>query len=157
MKSSVYLRRNGICLTLDSFVVRNVLRYGRSIMMEQRMTEEELRAWLKRPEGEGLEFKKAQKDVPHDAYKTVCAFANTNGGWVIFGVSDDGKITGVDASVVSDVQRAFLSTLNSGQKLSTHIEAEPHPHEIDGKHVLAFYIPEAQRHDKTRSSQSQSE
>ena len=112
------------------------------------MTEEELRAWLKRPEGEGLEFKKAQKDVPHDAYKTVCAFANTNGGWVIFGVSDDGKITGVDASVVSDVQRAFLSTLNSGQKLSTHIEAEPHPHEIDGKHVLAFYIPEAQRHDK---------
>ena len=35
------------------------------------MTKEELRALLNRPEGEGLEFKKAQKDVPHDACKTV--------------------------------------------------------------------------------------
>ena len=130
------------------FVVRNVLRYGRLIMMEQGMTEEELRAWLKRPEGEGLEFKRAQNSVPQNVYTTVSAFANTNGGWVIFGVSDKGEITGIDASKIDEVQNAFLSTLNSGQKLNIRIEATSHHHEIDGKHVLAFRIPEAQRHEK---------
>ena len=130
------------------FVVRNVLRYGRLIMMESGMTKEELLELLKRPEGADVEFKAARNDVPHDAYKTVCAFANTDGGWVIFGVSDDGKITGVDASRVSGMRSDFLSTLNGGQKLSAHIEADPHDVEIDGKHVLAFYIHEAPRHEK---------
>ena len=115
------------------------------------MTEEELRAWLKRPEGEGLEFKEAQNSVPQNVYTTVSAFANTNGGWLIFGVSDEGmphEITGIDASKIDEVQNAFLSTLNSGQKLNIRIEATAHHHEIDGKHVLAFHIPEAQRHEK---------
>ena len=52
------------------------------------MTKEELLELLKRPEGGDVEFKKAQNSVSHDAYKTVSAFANTNGGWLIFGISD---------------------------------------------------------------------
>ena len=115
------------------------------------MTEEELRAWLKRPEGEGLEFKEARNNVPENIYKTVSAFANTNGGWLILGVSDEGlphEITGIDASKIDEVQNAFLSTLNSGQKLNIRIEATSHHHEIDGKHVLAFRIPEAHRLEK---------
>ena len=150
LKFGVYLRRIGICLT-PRFVVRNVLRYGHAIMMEQRMTEEELRAWLKRPEGEGLEFKRAEKEVSDTAYKTACAFANTNGGWLIFGVADEGlphEITGIDPSKIDKVQNDFLSELNNGKKLNIRIEATSHHHEIDGKHVLAFRIPEAQRHEK---------
>ena len=58
------------------------------------------------------------------------------------------EITGIDASKIDEVQNAFLSTLNSGQKLNIRIEATSHHHEIDGKHVLAFRIPEAQRHEK---------
>ena len=115
------------------------------------MTEEELRAWLKRPEGEGLEFKRAEKEVPDNAYKTACAFANTNGGWLIFGVADEGlphEITGIDPSKIDKVQNDFLSELNNGKKLNIRIETTSHHHEIDGKHVLAFRIPEAQRHEK---------
>ena len=115
------------------------------------MTDEELRAWLKRPEGEGLEFKRAEKEVPDNAYKTACAFANTNGGWLIFGVADEGlphEITGIDPSKIDKVQNDFLSELNNGKKLNIRIETTSHHHEIDGKHVLAFYIPEAQRHEK---------
>ena len=115
------------------------------------MTEEELLELLKRPEGEGLEFKEAQNSVPQNVYATVSAFANTNGGWVIFGVSDKGmphEITGIDASKIDEVQNAFLSTLNSGQKLNIRIEATSHHHKIDGKHVLAFRIPEAHRLEK---------
>ena len=115
------------------------------------MTEEELCALLNRPEGEGLEFKEARNNVPQNAYKTACAFANTNGGWVIFGVSDEGlphKITGIDPSKIDKVQNDFLSELNNGKKLNIRIEATSHHYEIDGKHVLVFRIPEAQRHEK---------
>ena len=112
------------------------------------MTEEELRAWLNRPEGEGLEFKEARNNVPDNVYAAVSAFANTNGGWVIFGVTDEGEITGVEPRKVDEVQNAFLSTLNSGQKLNIRIEATSHHYEIDGKHVLAFRIPEAHRLEK---------
>ena len=82
------------------------------------MTEEELRAWLKRPEGEGLEFKRAENEAPDNAYKTACAFANTNGGWLIFGVADEGlphEITGIDPSKIDKVQNDFLSELNNGK------------------------------------------
>ncbi|MCI0695597.1 ATP-binding protein [candidate division KSB1 bacterium] len=49
------------------------------------------------PLGE-LEFKKSltQQD---DALKTATAFANGNGGWILFGVKPDGSIIGVDIGV----------------------------------------------------------
>ena len=115
------------------------------------MTEEELLALLNKPEGVNLEFKKARDDVPDNVYRTVSAFANTDGGWLIFGISDEGvphNITGVTPDKVDEVQGAFLSALNSDNKLSTRIEARPYHYEIEGKHVLAFYISEAQRHEK---------
>ena len=115
------------------------------------MTEEELLALLNKPEGVNLEFKKARDDVPDNVYRTVSAFANTDGGWLIFGISDEGvphEITGVTPDKVDEVQGAFLSALNSDNKLSARIEARPYHYEIEGKHVLAFYISEAQRHEK---------
>ena len=133
------------------FVVRNVLRYGRLIIMESGMTKEELLELLKRPEGGDVEFKKAQNSVSHDAYKTVSAFANTNGGWLIFGISDKGmphEIIGIESSNIDKVQGDFFSARNDRHKLSVQIEAELSDFEIDGKWVLAFHIPEAQRHDK---------
>ena len=35
-----------------------------------------------------VEFKRAQRGVPGSAYETVSAFANTEGGWLVFGVRD---------------------------------------------------------------------
>jgi ATP-dependent DNA helicase RecG len=48
---------------------------------------------MKIQESQTVEFKESWKD---DYLKTVCAFANTDGGVLYIGVNDDGKVIGVD-------------------------------------------------------------
>jgi predicted HTH transcriptional regulator len=52
------------------------------------VTRDELVARLKGYEWTDFECKKAQRSVPRDTYSTVSAFANTEGGWLLFGVSE---------------------------------------------------------------------
>ena len=54
------------------------------------MTQEELLELLKGHEWRDIEFKEAQRDVPRNAHETVAAFANTDGGHLVFGVKKDG-------------------------------------------------------------------
>ena len=115
------------------------------------MTREELIARLKGYEWTDFECKKAQRSVPRDAYPTVSAFANTQGGWLLFGVSEVNgqlQVSGVDADAFDRVQNDFLSALRSGQKLNQVISAEPHVYELDGKRILVFHIPELPRYQK---------
>ena len=59
-----------------------------------------------------IEFKEARRDVPRSAYETVSAFANTQGGHLVFGVkqsNEDFEIVGVLS--VDKVQGDFMSTL----------------------------------------------
>ena len=113
------------------------------------MDRDELLRRLKGFEWNDLECKRAQWSVPEDAYKTVSGFANTAGGWLVFGVSErDGslEITGVDDP--DKVQNDFLTTLRSGQKLNRILAMDPKRIEIDGRHVLMFQVLEASRADK---------
>ena len=113
------------------------------------MTQDELLSRLNAFEWGDFECKRAQRGVPEDAYKTVSAFANSAGGWLVFGVSEYGRdleITGVEEP--DKVPAAFLSTLRAGQKLNRVITPESRAYEVDGKHVFAFHIPEAARADK---------
>jgi ATP-dependent DNA helicase RecG len=55
------------------------------------MTQEELINMLKVHEWRDIEFKEAQTDVPRNVYETVSAFANTDGGHLVFGVKKAGK------------------------------------------------------------------
>ena len=113
------------------------------------MEKAELIERLKGYEWNDVEFKRAQRGVPDSAYETVSAFSNTEGGWLVFGVQDDGgglEIVGV--LEVDKVQNNFLSTLRSGQKLNRVIAADERLIEDDGKALLVFHIPEARRQDK---------
>ena len=115
------------------------------------MTRDELLARLKGYEWTDFECKKAQRSVPNDAYVTVSAFANTAGGCLLFGISEDsGKliISGVDPDALDRVQNDFLSTMRSGDKLNHVLTVEPYVYEIEDKRILAFYIPESPRHQK---------
>lgn len=54
-----------------------------------------LREFLKKGEGENIEF----KQTIHDEYKiakTICSFANTSGGTILIGVRDNKSIAGID-------------------------------------------------------------
>jgi len=58
---------------------------------------------LSSPEGKTLEFKRALSS-PRPILKTLVAFANTAGGILIVGRTDDGSIVGLD-DVHADEER----------------------------------------------------
>ena len=113
------------------------------------MNREALVDRLKRPEWSDAEFKEARAAVPKSAYEAASAFANTQGGTIVFGVRDrEGETEVVGVDQVDKVQNEFLSTIRSGQKLSRSIEVAADAIEVDGKTLLAFFIPESPRSRK---------
>lgn len=113
------------------------------------MNQDELLARLNGIEWNDFECKRAQRGVPEDAYKSVSAFANTAGGWLVFGVSEvDGQLLVTGVEEPDKVQNDFLAVLRGGQKLNRVIAVDAHRFEIDGKHVFAFHVPESSRSEK---------
>ena len=113
------------------------------------MERDELIERLGKYEWSDIEFKEATRAVPKSSYETVSAFANTTGGWLVFGVRDSGgtfEVVGVIE--VDKVQNEFLSTLRSGQKISREIGVTEQMIDTDGKTLLVFHIPESSRRDK---------
>jgi predicted HTH transcriptional regulator len=61
-------------------------------------------------QGEGLRLEfKASISAPHRIARTLCAFANTSGGTLLIGVSDDGRISGIP-SEYQEVQKMERAT-----------------------------------------------
>ncbi len=113
------------------------------------MDRDELIDRLKKYEWSDIEFKAAQRASPKAAYETVSAFANTGGGWLVFGVRDEnGKLEIVGVIEVDKVQNEFLSTLRSGLKLNRPINVAEELIETDDKVLLVFQIPESPRTEK---------
>jgi ATP-dependent DNA helicase RecG len=113
------------------------------------MNQDELLARLNKYEWNDVEFKKAQRGVPDDAYETVSAFANTAGGYLVFGVEDNrGSFEIVGVIEVDKVQNDFLSCLRAGRKFNRTISVQESAVEHEGKTLLVFHVPEASRNDK---------
>ena len=113
------------------------------------MDRDSIIALLGRHEWNDLEFKKGQRGVPSETYKTVSAFANSKGGWIIFGVKDDsGSFDLIGLLDVDSVQNDFLGVLRSGTKFNHVISCEEELIQFGDKTILAFYIPESPRYKK---------
>ena len=113
------------------------------------MTKEKLLELIEKYEWNDFECKKATHGVPDDAYKSVSAFANTQGGWLVFGIKDsDGQLSILGVEEVDKVQNDFLSTMRSGGKMNRIITVKEEIIEHDGKTMLVFYIPESPRNEK---------
>ena len=113
------------------------------------MTRDELIELLHRHEWRDVEFKEAQRGVPRDAYESVSAFANTEGGHLVFGVRKSGQdmeIVGV--LDVDKVQSEFLSTLRQPDKLSVVVDVKEELHRHGGSDLLVFHVAEAHRSQK---------
>jgi ATP-dependent DNA helicase RecG len=113
------------------------------------MNQDELIARLNKYEWNDVEFKRAQRGVPEDVYESVSAFANTSGGYLVFGVQDNhGSFEIVGVVEVDKVQNDFLSCLRAGGKLNCVISVQESALEHEGKTLLVFHVPEARRKDK---------
>ena len=112
------------------------------------MNKKELIIKLQDIEWEDFEVKEAKSEVPKNAWETVSAFANTAGGWLIFGVSKSGrgyKIIGVQN--LEKIEHDFLTTLRA-DKFNKKIAVKAKKYAIEGKHVFGFYIPPVEGKDK---------
>jgi len=105
------------------------------------MTKEDLILKLSDLEWEDFEVKTAKAELPKDCWETVSAFSNTTGGWLLFGIKQNGKtfdIQGVENP--EKIEQDFLNTIRGG-KMNVFIPTIQAKHDFDGKTVLAFYIP----------------
>ena len=106
------------------------------------MTKEDLLQKLSGIEWDDFECKRAQEKLPDDVWSTVSAFSNTSGGWIVFGVKQQGKlfeINGVNNG--EKTESDFLNTLRNGQKFNMRLSATGKKYIFDGKLVLAFFVP----------------
>lgn len=113
------------------------------------MTRDELLAKLQSIEWGDVEFKEAAFAVPRDAFSTVSAFANTSGGYLVFGVKEMRGSFSVTGVIEADrVQNDFLGQVRDLNKISVRLPVRPHLHSLPEGTVLAFWIPEAERFAK---------
>lgn len=105
------------------------------------MDKKKLLERLEELEWEDFEVKEANNSIPKNSFETVGAFANTNGGWLVFGVRHSGKkfeITGVESA--EKIEQDFTTALR-GEKFNQKIQVSSRRYSVDEKTVLAFYIP----------------
>jgi len=105
------------------------------------MTKDELLARLQDIEWDDFEVKSAKSELPKNIAESVSAFANTQGGWIILGVRQEGRhfeVQGVDNA--EKLEQDFISSLRNQSKYSTLISCKQQKYVIDGHVVLAFYI-----------------
>lgn len=92
-------------------------------------------------EGEGFEIEfKRRISSPEKIARTLVALANTKGGYVLFGVDDDGTIVGVE-SEKSEIEMIYHAARDFvDPPLEPQVDVVP----FNGKDVVVCYIEESQ-------------
>lgn len=105
------------------------------------MSLELVKILLKKREKIRIEFKEARNSVPQNLFETVCAFLNREGGSILLGVDNKGKVTGVEPSV-SDQMCSDISSLSNNQnKLSPPFLLFPSEVDLKGKKIIHIQVP----------------
>jgi len=106
----------------------------------------QLKNLLKAGEWNDIEFKAARNELPKSSFETVSAFANTHGGWLVLGVSQQAEAFDISGVLQPDkIQNDFLSVLHADKKVNHDIQVTEQRMDADGKTVLIFHIAENPR------------
>src|SRR3989338_126607 len=106
---------------------------------------ESLRRLVREGESDTLELKKSLSDIDR-IVEEVCGFANTHGGIVLIGVSDDGKIAGVEVARHTEERLANKIADNTEEPLSPSLNLIRLE---NGKTVMKIAISESKRKPHT--------
>lgn len=93
---------------------------------------------IRKGESDELEFK---RDVPSEKVKllkTVCAFANCNGGRIIVGVDDNRAIVGVDGMSAFKLADRLVDTISNG--CSPQVPVTSEVASVEGKTVIVLSV-----------------
>lgn len=104
---------------------------------------EQIKQLIAEGENQRIEFKEALFQFPKDAYETVCAFLNTDGGFLFLGVQDDGTISGIIDECVDKVKNDFITSVNNPSTINPAILLDVKEVTIEGKKILFAEIPKS--------------
>ncbi|MEA3557706.1 MAG: putative DNA binding domain-containing protein [Candidatus Thermoplasmatota archaeon] len=101
--------------------------------------------------GEGIrvEYKEAKRSLPSNVFETICAMLNRDGGNILLGVDDQGKILGIDPQSLEKIKTNLVDLSNNSQKLDPPFILFPDEHIIDGQKILHISIPASSQVHKT--------
>ena len=94
-----------------------------------------LRSLIAEGEHQQLDFKFEINDARKIA-RTLSAFSNTDGGRLLIGVKDNGRIRGVQSD-----EEYYMAESAATLYCKPEVHFETRNHQIDGKSVLEIYIP----------------
>lgn len=101
----------------------------------------DLLSLLQQGEGKHIEFKDARDSVPSSLYETVVSFSNTEGGVILLGVDDEGKVLGIDSSVGSILKKNIITSLNSRDCIDPPVYVEPFTIQHPEGEIMVVQIP----------------
>ncbi len=102
------------------------------------MTEQELRDIVELGEDSHTQFKK-NFSSPDAIAAEIGAFANSAGGRILVGVSDNGEITGLSGEDVSRLNQMVSNVCS--QKVEPSLEVRTENTRVDGKIVMLIKVP----------------
>jgi len=112
------------------------------------MTTSDIEKIIAQGEGISIEFKEAKEKVPASFYETVVSFANTNGGVVLLGVDDDGKVMGIQPENKAMFLKNITTALNSIDNINPVLYLNPTAIDYEGKMIIVVQVPvSSQVHD----------
>lgn len=94
-----------------------------------------LQSLIDEGEHQQLDFKFEISDARKIA-RTLSAFANTDGGRLLVGVKDNGRISGVRSD-----EEYYMAESAAMLYCKPEVQLEPRNRRVDGKNVLEIYIP----------------
>ena len=98
---------------------------------------------IKQGENSKVELKQAFFEFPNDAYETICAFLNSQGGILILGVEDNSKIIGIAENCIDKIRDTFSSAMNNPNIINPTVCLELKEKIIKNKTILYVNIPES--------------
>ncbi len=116
------------------------------------MKEKDLHKWLIKGEGITLECKRAEGGLPGSMWETYSAFANTNGGYILLGVSENYaeksrskrfSITGVENA--DKVCQDLWNIVNNKEKVNVNLlhDEDVQIVNTDDKEIVVVKVPRA--------------
>ena len=107
------------------------------------MNTEKLESLLKAGENIRVEFKTAEFELNRDAFESICAFLNRNGGHLLLGVKNNGTVQGVIESCLQGIINNIITNANNPQKLSPPFYLSAEVIDYEDKKVIHVYVPES--------------
>jgi|GEM_PF-262976 len=112
------------------------------------MTQEDIIGIIKQGEGIRIEFKSAANSIPDSLYETVVSFSNTDGGTILIGVSDNGKVEGIREELITKFQKDLVSALNSKDCINPPLYVQPGVEQLPDGLIMVIQIQSSsQVHD----------